>query len=301
MLCPACKGSRLLQWPNFPGYERRDMGYSSPTRLHKLHNPLREGIPCTMCGGTGVVGDDSPARAPAASRAAPSKPIVRESGISRAEQMVRDGHFGRAEAFLDKTIKNLSPTERPRAHELRGIARFEQNKVKGAAQDFTEATKNRRWSPSEAHFYLGICMMMLGEYDDAISRLTEFTKRDGPWQARARLERGVCYIWKGRYGAAVNDLNRAVKLDRKRSAPLYFRGRALRAKKNPADALKDADLAIALDPEDAFSYLLRGDCLKDLRRISDAIDAYTDAKRRFTSKADRKGIAAAESRITNAR
>ena len=301
MLCPACKGSQLMQWPNFTAYERRGMGYSRPTRLHQLHNPLREGIPCTMCGGTGVVRDGTPARPIATSRVAPVKPLVPESSIRRAEQMVKDGHFARAEAYLDKNIKKFDPTERRRAHELRGIARFERNEIEEAALDFTEATKNSRWTPSEAHFYLGICRMRLGNYEDAIARLTEFTKRDGPWQARARLERGFCYYMQRRYGAAVNDLNRAIKLDRKRAAPVYFRGRALRAKKKPADALKDADRAIKLDPDNPFHYLLRGDCLKDLKRISDAIGAYTDAKRRFISKGDRKGIDAAKSRIASAR
>lgn len=58
MYCPNCKGSGLLQWPNFTAYERRGMGYSSPTRLNQVHNPLREGTPCPTCHGTGHIEND---------------------------------------------------------------------------------------------------------------------------------------------------------------------------------------------------------------------------------------------------
>jgi tetratricopeptide (TPR) repeat protein len=298
MHCPKCMGTGLLQWPNFPAYEWPGMGYSSPTRLNKVHNPLREGTPCPTCHGTGFLEDNVSVSRPAPNPKTTAEAIHQESIITRAEQMVQDGYFADAEDYLNRTIKKrLTSAERLRAHELRGIARLEQNKLKEAAQDFVEATKNKPWSAPLSNFHLGICRMGLGEYQKAISLFSRFAVINGPLEVRARLRRGVCYYQQGRYGAAINDLNRAVKLDRKNPFLLYYRAKALRAQKKPADALNDFDLAIKLDPEYAFAHLHRGDCLTDLGRVTEAIDAYTNARRLFTKSNDRKGIKAVELRI----
>lgn len=198
---------------------------------------------------------------------------------------------------------------------------FDQNQIDSALQYLRKAL-NQDPSLSQIHYYKGRCHFQLGEYEDALNEFTEAAT-----QSSDEIEYA---LWKGLAMSKLNQSADAIKtfngvitaytskddanaVEAKDAArAYYYRAELVKLRPNRADANKDYQEAIALDPDndeytnsyivylyeseklksalqmieqqeakgrvlDARTHFVKGLCLLKLHRSKDAVTAFENA------------------------
>lgn len=93
------------------------------------------------------------------------------------------------------------------------------------------------------------------------------------------FNRAVAWGRKRNFANAIRDFDEAIRLDPRAAKAYNWRGNARRSKGDPAQAIADYDRAIALDPRDANVFVNRGIAWADQREYDRAIADYSEAAR----------------------
>ena len=115
---------------------------------------------------------------------------------------------------------------------------------------------------------------LAGEWDLAIHNYTRAIRSGELTQtglARVFRSRGNVHLAGGNIAEAMKDYDTAVRLDPTYNLAYISRGVVFHEQRNYQLAIADYDQAIALDPDYALAYANRGGALEQLEQIDDAI------------------------------
>jgi tetratricopeptide (TPR) repeat protein len=99
-------------------------------------------------------------------------------------------------------------------------------------------------------------------------------------EARTLFVKGRNALWMGEPDEADAAFARAARGPERRAAAMAYRSLALRMKTKFSAALKEADAALALDPECLEAYAARAAALLSLKRLVDACLAYREVTKK---------------------
>lgn len=185
------------------------------------------------------------------------------------------GRYELAITDLDKAIA-LNPGDfYPR--DARGIAYAGLKQFERAIADYDQAIKLKKDDPS-VFAVRGAAHEALGQHDLAIADFSRAIELK-PDDARSYADRGDAYRKSGKNAASLADYDKVIALEPNgpdAANAYYLRGLAQVASR-PELAIVDIDKAIALKPDAAVSYRLRGAAKASLRQYPGAIADFDKA------------------------
>ncbi len=172
-------------------------------------------------------------------------------------------------ADLELALK-LSPDSAGLLRE-RGQGFLSEGKFKDAQTDFEAAL---RLDPKNAQLLslLGLTQMAQNKLDDAVKSFTAAIEI-GPVPA-AHLQRARIYLQQGKAQDALNDINKVISLVEPTGELLVLRASAYHALRNDERAVKDAESALKIDPDDTQVMLQAGRLFYYAKRNAKAIETF---------------------------
>ncbi len=225
-----------------------------------------------------------------------------------AAQLVNKGAYAEALQQLDRLV--LSGFDDDKLYKYRGVAKFNLQDFRGAAEDLDKARQKlekdgevlglvgickyrfQEWEAakyflinsissgyknSKAHLYLGYLHFEDRQYKDAIEQLS-LAEKAGETEIKLFESRGIASYHEGDYQPAITDLEVSINATKKASRHVSeILGLAYGRKGNYDKALPHLTRADSLGSENKDVYFQLGNCLKDKGLHTRAIDSYTSA------------------------
>lgn len=181
-----------------------------------------------------------------------------------------------AKQIIAKDSKNY------KAHYYLGKAYVKENKTELALIEYKYVNENALFGPDldELTFRNEYSQILLkhNQQNEALKNFLLLTKLD-PKNAENYYWAGHIYEENNRYDAALGFMQKAVLYDKKHSKAHAEIGLMLYRTKNFAEAKKEIDLAIKLNPDNYSSYYYLGKIQKDEKSIPAAIKSFEKAQR----------------------
>jgi tetratricopeptide (TPR) repeat protein len=185
------------------------------------------------------------------------------------------GRYELAIADFDKAIA-LKPDDFY-SYDIRGDAYAKLGQYAHAIENFDQAINLRKDAPA-TYSSRGFAHGALGQYDLAIADFSRAIALK-PDYARTYSDRAEAYRLSGQSAASVADFEKVIALDPNgpgAASAFYFHGLA-QAESRPERAIADLDKSIALKPDEAISYLVRGTAKAYLHQYSGALADFDKA------------------------
>jgi tetratricopeptide (TPR) repeat protein len=196
---------------------------------------------------------------------------AREVHLFRGLLLALHGHEERALADMNRVVE-LEP-RKARSYTLRGDLYLRMKRLDEAMANYVRAARIDRHDRS-AHEGMAECLLARGEDERAIKWFSRAIKL-APRRRELRVGRAICHEHLGQLAEAIADLDVAVAVDPNDAEAWHLRGRCRQETQLP-EAIADLDRAIALEPDRADHYTMRG----FLHMLNVAIfPALADAKR----------------------
>jgi tetratricopeptide (TPR) repeat protein len=172
-----------------------------------------------------------------------------------------------------------APTERlAQAYSVRAMLQQGRGDIDAMIADLDQAIRLMQeagksgWQVAFMYFVRGGAHRAKGDLERAIADHTESIRIAPGWD-KSYNERGSIYFHKGDLANALADISQVIAL--RPSSPRVAEAYAIRAMLHrqlgqPAEALPDADKAIALDAQSALAHFVRGQILEMLGRPDEA-------------------------------
>ena len=212
------------------------------------------------------------------SKAIELDPRMGNAYLGRGQAHLLLKNYPQAIADFDKAI--TYPESQKMAYANRGAAHSGNNQIDQSILDFGEYIK---LTPSEEHGYSlrANAYLMKGEDDKALADLTKALELENK-DADLYVSRGKIYEKKGMWDKALEDYSQAIgsKPDAERYST---RGIAYMNHEDYADAIKDLDKAVTLDPKKSSTWLFRGLAYAMKGDLEPAVFNYTEYIRKVPS------------------
>ncbi|MDD5092299.1 MAG: tetratricopeptide repeat protein [Candidatus Wallbacteria bacterium] len=147
--------------------------------------------------------------------------------------------------------------------------------------EYRAALDDFRWSliyynrNADAHFYIGVALLELGDLTTATDHFTKALELE-PGMTRAFLFRGLAFSLMGNYAPAIDSYTSCLKLDDNSTIARFNRGIAFRAIAETDEAL--ADYSMILNKRDLISALInRGNLFSCMGELQSALEDYDKA------------------------
>ena len=133
----------------------------------------------------------------------------------------------------------------------RGVARFKDDKYKGAVADFSKAISIRP-KYTAAYIGRGDARIGLGQYEEAIADFDQALQLQ-PDDPNVQYSRGIAKFMLGRYRGAIADFDQAIRLQPHKAYTHYLRGQAKSSIGLHKEAIADwqASLELANEANDS--------------------------------------------------
>lgn len=172
----------------------------------------------------------------------------------KGEELISKGNYADAIPFLN-TLLNVDST----IHEawfLRGVARYYQNDLIGAENDFSKCL-NINPLFSQAYQYNAMVLQQLGKSAESIECIQKAIELR-PASAQYLFTYGVILFQQEQYHDALNAFNQVLRIDDRIPDAWLNRGTARLMLSDSSGALADYTAAINLNPFNANPYVRRG-------------------------------------------
>lgn len=179
------------------------------------------------------------------------------------------------QALIDFNTAVSLASETPRAHYYRAMAYTRLGKYDEADADFVSAQKFGM-APEVLALARAGAQCKKGDFDSAIDTINYLLERQ-PNNARAYILRGTCEEHLGAVDESIDDLTKGISLAKDKDVEargLLERATALAHNHKRADALKDLDRSIALEPAEA-ALIMHANLSKESKNPQAAVDDYT--------------------------
>lgn len=176
-------------------------------------------------------------------------PNSAEALFHRARVAAVKKEFEKALEILNRAAK-LDP-KNPAVLMIRAAVLQELKKTDEALQDVNEALKLRPGNPALLRLRAAI-LAGSGKFSEAIADLEEVRKtQSAEDEITLTLQLGLLYSAQKFYGKAVEQFTKVLEMDPKNVAALRGRGDALLSMGRQAEAIKDYEKALEIDPNDS--------------------------------------------------
>ncbi|MBX3275065.1 MAG: zinc-ribbon domain-containing protein [Sandaracinaceae bacterium] len=145
-----------------------------------------------------------------------------------------------------------------------------------AAEETLERVRQTRPSSAEANHFVGRVAFARGHYAEALSHFRRAVQLD-PARGEFHLYVGWAALENRQLGEALVAVDDAIERDPSLGDAYWIRGTIKLRSGRPADALTDLRRALELRPGRYEAYAVMGDAYDQLRRVDQAIEAYTTA------------------------
>lgn len=180
-------------------------------------------------------------------------PLYAEAFLYRGLAWIELGDYDLAVKDFTITIE-LDPGFSDQAHYFRGLARYMNDQLVPAINDFSVAI---RMNPDYvAFFQRGKANLKLQEYNRSLQDFDIAIRLEEDFY-QAYIYRGINLYYLGSYEEAMHDLEIAKEHFPNNSKVFYYSGLVRTALQNSYVAIEDLDRAIELDPENADAYQAR--------------------------------------------
>jgi tetratricopeptide (TPR) repeat protein len=166
-------------------------------------------------------------------------------------------------------------SKNPAAHLVQGLERTKAGKLTEAQADFTRAIALNGRYPAALR-ERGRLRLMAGDSNGALSDLTAALDSD-PEDLPARYIRILLHISQGAFGEGVKDSTALIIRRPAAALPYFARCAAYAGGHRYVEAQADCDRAVALDPQLAIAYALRGQVMRARGMTNEAVRDFTAA------------------------
>ncbi len=190
-----------------------------------------------------------------------------------AALMLSDALMERAKSLAQvmKAQDLLSPDERSRerAQKIRQLVQSDLRRVIASPEP-----------PTEAYLLLGqVSALPGGDPHEARRMLKTYVDSEEPTGLQKAAALALRAQVQSTPELAVADFDRAVELAPENAALRLKRAIYHQSRKDFANALADADAVLQYSPDEANAYIIKGESLRRLGRVDEAIDAFNNATR----------------------
>jgi tetratricopeptide (TPR) repeat protein len=155
------------------------------------------------------------------------------------------------------------------------VATFLRNDIWLSDFNFFDAMLDAFPNSAVAQFSVGAQLMKMGEYDKAEIHLDKAVRID-PNNYKAWHNKGALHLRQGRLMESLDALNKSIAINGYYKA--YFsRAMLYEGSGKPDLAIADIDKVIAVQPQNARAYYIKGDCEEKMGKTDDALSNYTKA------------------------